>query len=248
MAVYRSPSNPTVEKWNKFVDILQEALIKVDPLVNEVFVIGDFNVNLSNMNFKSKELLDLFDTACLSKLFNCYTRKNLMSGNDSAIDNIFSNSKNIISKNTLGNYGILDHEILQIKVDVSKPKVHKIFQIGRNLNEQNLGHLRIALHNEHWEDTLVSRNVNTAFDNFMLTLKYHLDTTCPILKTMVKPKGRKSNNVTWSNEIIENENLIALTEMALKLKGNDDVEPLLKNMKKYKIRLKEAYDISVKKS
>lgn len=49
-----------VNKWEKFIEIIQECLILCNPTVNNIIVAGDFNVNFLVKTNHSSELCDIF--------------------------------------------------------------------------------------------------------------------------------------------------------------------------------------------
>ncbi|KAK3927585.1 Retrovirus-related Pol polyprotein from type-1 retrotransposable element R1 2 [Frankliniella fusca] len=243
IAIYRSPSYNSGENWNQFISIINEALLKVDPLVNEIYIIGDFNVNLIEKTNRSLELTDLFEAANLFPIFNDSTRKNLISGKDSAIDNIFSNNLCISSKEIIRNFSLFDHDILKITIERKKQNSKTKYKLGRKLDNANLEALKNVILRESWYEVINESNVNVAYENFISTLNFHLDSVCPVVKSKIAQK--KSKKTVWSNEVQYYENLIALAEMSLKLGNVSNQEATHKSIKKFKKNLKKAYDNSV---
>jgi len=66
------------------------------PFYNEILIMGDFNTNILNSSIRKTNFLDQFEAANIFPAFKKSTRNNLITGNDSSIDNIFSNSNRLI--------------------------------------------------------------------------------------------------------------------------------------------------------
>ena len=92
LAVYRPPNGDPVE----FMEQLGEILNKYDISKNNVYVAGDFNINLAN--FESDKIvhqfLDLMGSYSLTPLNNIPTR--ISKTTASIIDNIFTNTNNVL--------------------------------------------------------------------------------------------------------------------------------------------------------
>lgn len=91
------------------------------PIINDLIVTGDFNVNLVSAWTKSREQLKVMKAAGLSPLFSETIRENDLTGKDYVIDNIFSNSSLTLNKKLVSKYAIFYEWVsILIRTDSSK--------------------------------------------------------------------------------------------------------------------------------
>ena len=89
------------------------------------FVLGDFNIDLNEKCSKTKKLTNLFENYGFVELIKTPTRKDPVSGRESALDHIWTNAKNI--KNSGKVAGLSDHDgtFVTISLEKEKPKTKK---------------------------------------------------------------------------------------------------------------------------
>ena len=105
LAIYRSPTSDTVEFFSKMEQILEDVKRK-DPRSN-IFVCGDFNVNLLNSEDRNTgTLIDLLSMFALVPQINEPTRLGRL-GSATLIDNIFTDHTSCIGK--IINTALSDH-------------------------------------------------------------------------------------------------------------------------------------------
>ncbi|KAK3929418.1 putative tRNA sulfurtransferase [Frankliniella fusca] len=244
IAMYRSPSASTTEDWDTFIKKkTQELILTTDPFCNKILLKGDLNINTLDSSKKTKEFLDLLEAANLSPTFNQSTRRNLLSGNDSSSDNIFTNSVRPIDHQIIRNYKLLDHDILSAKINLGANKPITQYKIGRKVNEETMTLLEIQLSTEDWTNVFNSEDPNQAYNEFLEIFLYYYNTICPVLKSKISPDKKKI--VNFSVDINYYHNMICFLESILPTSSNR--ESVLKSIKLYRSKLKLAYDIKRKR-
>jgi exonuclease III len=94
IGVYRPPTllpSSNDQSWSKFLEILHEGLLQSDPLVSNICLVGDFNVDLLKSSPWHLQFKNLLDSCALHPLFNEPTRTDPVSGKSSCLDNIVVN-------------------------------------------------------------------------------------------------------------------------------------------------------------
>ena len=100
------------------------------------FVLGDFNIDLNEKCKKTKKLKNIFENYGFSELIKSHTRKDPVSGRESALDQIWTNAKKVIESGKTT--GVSDHEGIFVKLTLEreKPKTQKItIRNFKNYNE-----------------------------------------------------------------------------------------------------------------
>ena len=92
----------------------------------DTFVLGDFNIDLNEKCSKTKKLKNMFENYGFSEIINAPTRKDPVSGRESALDHIWTNTNKIISAGKVT--GVSDHDGIFVKLSLEreKPKIEKI--------------------------------------------------------------------------------------------------------------------------
>ena len=100
------------------------------------FVLGDFNIDLKEKCNKTKKLKNTFENYGFTELINAPTRKDPVSGRESALDHIWTNTN---QKTIAGKVlGVSDHEGIFVKfcMEKEKTKIEKItIRNFKNYNE-----------------------------------------------------------------------------------------------------------------
>ena len=102
------------------------------------FVFGDFNIDLKEKCSKTKKFINLFENYGFTELIQAPTRKDPVSGRESALDHIWTNSKNVLESGTVT--GVSDHDgtFVKLNLEREKPKIKKItIRNFKNFNEKS---------------------------------------------------------------------------------------------------------------
>ena len=102
------------------------------------FIIGDFNIDLKQKCAKTRKLVNLFENYGFSELIRDSTRKDPVSGRESALDHVWTNSKHLSSFGKIA--GVSDHEGIFVTFGTEKEnqKIEKItIRNFKNFNEKN---------------------------------------------------------------------------------------------------------------
>ena len=166
------------------VDYLDECLKQVDMSKNEVYVLGDFNVNYKNkLSEEYKKLNFMIKANGLSQVVDNTTRNSDKSS--SLLDIILTNSKYISVAGTLGHF-ISDHQpvyVVKKKARDSRPKVE--FE-GRSYRNYNKERLREALQDMDWADLHTILDPDDAWDFIVSRFLPIIDQMCPVRKFQIK--------------------------------------------------------------
>ena len=118
--------------------IFEKHIKEVSLMGCNTYVLGDFNIDLSEKCSKTKKLTNIFENYGFSELIKSHTRKDPVSGRESALDHIWTNEKNIIEFGKT--VGISDHDGIFVKINLEReiPKNEKItIRNFKNYNDTN---------------------------------------------------------------------------------------------------------------
>ena len=91
--------------WDKKGESIFEKHLKEASLMGcDTYVIGDFNIDLNEKCNKTKKLKNMFENYGFSELVKAPTRKDPVSGRESALDQIWTNTNKIISAGKVTGY------------------------------------------------------------------------------------------------------------------------------------------------
>ena len=178
---YRPPQGNKTEFINYLLD-------KVHPTVKniskkEVFLAGDFNIDLKIKDNMTKMLLDTMKICNLCKKINVSTR--LCGKKSTILDHIYTNSNNIIGQGT-GMINISDHLLVYITRKKLCNKQRKIYIEGRKLNSAKIPEFNVNVNNENWQNVYSAKSVDEAWDIVEEKLHKLSDITFPIKKRLLK--------------------------------------------------------------
>ena len=188
---------PLAGDIENFLDILETSLSALDLDKNDIFMMGDFNINISNTTCGNARLLkSQMKTFGLNQLIKEPTRISKHSA--TCIDLIFSNCDFITDSGTFP-INISDHDLVfctKKRTTVTRPKTEFIGRSYRNFDSDVFVHL---LNNCDWEKFDNSRNLDDLWNLFLLNVKTAIDRICPLkhfkIKTILEP---------WiTNELLE---------------------------------------------
>lgn len=176
-AFYRPPNT----RINSFIADFDNIFSFLCPMVDHVVCMGDFNVNLLNLD---NPLSRCFENYNFVQLINEPTR--ISSTASTLLDPIFVTDSEIVSNvGTLSADSISDHRLVFCKLDIVKPRTpQKIitYRLFKNLNFQSFSS---DLYNLPWYLILYETNIDckiSMINNFILTL---FDIHAPIVQARV---------------------------------------------------------------
>merc|ERR1711867_31826 len=121
--------------------------------MGNTFVLGDFNIDLNEKSSKTKKLTNLFENYGFTELIQAPTRKDPVSGRESALDHIWTNAKNVLKSGTVT--GLSDHDgtFVKFSLEREKRKISKItIRNFKKFNEKSF--------TEDLERSLAKSNIN----------------------------------------------------------------------------------------
>ena len=140
---------------NKNTESIFEKHLKEASLMGcNTYVIGDFNIDLKEKCSKTKKLKNIFENYGFTEIINAPTRKDPVSGRESALDQIWTNSKENFTAGKV--LGVSDHDGIFVKFSMEKikPKIEKItIRNYKNYNQKDF--------TEDLKEKLEKSNVNT---------------------------------------------------------------------------------------
>ena len=145
--LYRPPNGNV----NEFLTTFQLQLLKLQDFLNaEIFISGDFNIDLNNMKDQNgKSLLNICKSYGLLQVIK--KAKRYGKTRNSIIDLIFTNSKYIANSGVL-NVNLSDHEMIYIsKKNGKDPKIQTSF-LGRSYRHYDKSIFQQSMGNLDWSD------------------------------------------------------------------------------------------------
>ena len=193
---YRPPQGNKTNFINYLLDKVQPTIKNINK--KEVFLIGDFNIDLKNKDNIGRMLLDTMKICNLSQKINVSTR--LCGKKCTLLDHIYTNSCNIIGQGT-GPLNISDHLLIYVTRKKVCNKQKKVFTEGRKLNNNKLPEFLDNVKNENWENFFNATTVNEAWNELESKLHKLADLSFPVKKRL----RRKTNCEKWLSPQIEKE-------------------------------------------
>ena len=189
--IYRPPCNIP----DTFLEKLDECLSIITRENKEVYLMGDFNIDMN----KSDNLSLKLENTLMSYAFNHHISNPTRITNTSKtlLDNIFSNNQDLNNvTNGIIYYDMSDH--LPIFVISETPdttqSVKKLRPIlCRKETDNNIALLNQDLAQEEWSDVFRETDTNRAYDVFLNKLVYYYNKNIPL----VKKKSRRKNKHPW---------------------------------------------------
>ena len=193
------------------------------------FILGDFHIDLKEKCAKTKKLVNLFENYGFSELIKDSTRKDPVSGRESALDHVWTNSKHLSSFGKIA--GVSDHEgiFVTFGMEKEKQKLEKItIRNFINFNEENFNdELKVKLGKSNLSDLIENKKVNEATTELEMIIKSTLDRHAPLIQVFPKDKNKF---IPWYNDELK-------TKIKLKKQFLKDSTTLGKDL--FKERLKK---------
>ena len=176
---YRPPNG----KYEAFKNHLKSIINKITLEKKRICIAGDFNINALTYNTfpKTKSFFDMLFKHNVISVINKPTR--VTRNTATAIDNILTNfvfetkySSGIIKTD------ISDHFSIFFNFDLKCTKLEnkkKDYIYKRNLSEISIENFRQCLRNQRWDETLSSKDANSAFEIFHNKFMNLFNESCP---------------------------------------------------------------------
>ena len=207
--IYQSPCQ------SEFLEIINTYFSKLDTNYNEIYILGDFNINLylnnSYIFLKNNLLQSQSITSDIKKYYEFCTMFGLKQlievptrvtcSSSTIIDHILASFPNRVSQQGVIDVGLSDHQIVYCTREISRIKrgTHKQIRCRSLKNysaviyEEALG--KVDFPNYHNFD-----NIDDAYSNFIQKVMGVIDLVAPI-----KSRGIKQNSQEWfDGEVAEN--------------------------------------------
>ena len=172
-AIYRSP-NSNIDFFNDLFYNIYSTFLN-----NEIYICGDFNIDLSKCSLISNNFKYILTQLGLTANITIPTHYS-----NSTIDNILSNNDHITNNGTIDT-DITDHCILFfIFTSFSRVKKcdNKVMYI-RNFNQQNIEYLKNDFININWQIVLSEMtDPSICYNNFINILNDIVNKNCPLIK------------------------------------------------------------------
>ena len=215
---------------NKNTESIFEKHLKEASLMGcNTYVIGDFNIDLKEKCSKTKKLKNIFENYGFTEIINAPTRKDPVSGRESALDQIWTNTKENFTAGKV--LGVSDHDGIFVKFSMEKikPKIEKItIRNYKNYNQNEFTEdLKEKLEKSNVNTFIQKQLANEATLELTQTIQTTLDKHAPLIKIL--PKERK-DYIPWYNDELR-------TKIKLKKELLKDSRTLGKNL--FEDRLKK---------
>jgi Reverse transcriptase (RNA-dependent DNA polymerase) len=231
--VYRSPTlargYTAVEQYDEFSSKFEQLLEFLNSSNKDSYVFLDSNINLLNVD-NNQTANSYIDIVCNNSFLLTNFKATRMQNNcNSLIDHILSNDKSV--KMTSGSIidDLSDHWVtfLQPNLNVKKRRGKTENVSKRLINDANLTRFQDSLKNLHWNDVLVTDNVNDCYNVFWGTFKTLYDLHFPIVTKRFNRNYHKANNFMSVGLLTSRRTKINLLKISL-------TEPNHENTERYK--------------
>ena len=179
--------------------IFEKHIKEVSLMGCNTFVLGDFNIDLNEKCSKTKKLTNIFENYGFKELVKASTRKDPVSGRESALDHIWTNAKDVVNSGRVA--GVSDHDGTFVSINLEKeiPKTKKItIRNFKNYNEKAFtDNLKENLEKSKINQYIEEKQPNEATEELINILKNTLDFHAPFKE--IYPK-EKNNYIPWYNE------------------------------------------------
>ena len=192
--LYKAPKIPCSVFVNSY-----DCLIQIYAKYDHTVLLGDFNVNMLDLNSNnSKILLDsIIEPFSLTQFIDKPTR--ITDKSKTLIDLIFANKpENVLFSSCCDAPGVSDHCITYVAYSLKKEKFKPYKVTKRDFKNVNWAEFHAAVENAPWENILVVNDINdmvTILENYINEI---LDKYAPFKTFVVK----KPNFTPWINKDI----------------------------------------------
>ena len=207
--IYRPPSK------NIFLNIFSNEFQQIDSKTNEIYLLGDFNINLlqngkfilkENHSYKLKSsssaFVNKYKEFCqifsLTEIIKEPTR--ITCSTSTMLDHILTNSSEKVSQKGVIDVGISDHQLIYCtrKIKRIKHNMHNQIQV-RSLKKHSADIFTNALKTVRFPNYNIFSNVNVAYSDLLNKISDTIDRVAPMKEIRIK-----NNTQEWfDNEIAE---------------------------------------------
>ena len=179
---YRPPQGNV----DSFITYLEETLLQIELDHNEVFLMGDLNIDfLDKNNVNHKKLLDMIKSLGLRQLIKEPTRVTI---NSSSCIDLFITNSDTISNVGVDDINISDHLlILCTRKKIKLPKKRCDF-IGRSYRNYDVDILKGKLIDGNWNEYDNIQTVTGKWNFVESTIRIIIDDMCPMKSFKIKQK------------------------------------------------------------
>ena len=221
--IYRPPNSDI----NSFMSDLKCILSKLDKEKKCIYVMGDFNLNLLNMDnhLPTSEFLEIMYSFSYFPLINKPTR--IKKDSATLIDNIFCNtfSKDIVVDSGIFFTDISDHFPIFSINSYGKSSDSVRYVRKRIFNNTNIQKFVNQISMINWDDVLHCQDAQEAFTKLYNHITHCFNVCFPLVKVKLNYRNRKQWLSTGLKESIKNKNKLYVKSVKF---------PTLFNINKYK--------------
>ena len=165
----------------------------------DTYILGDFNIDLREKCSKTKKFTNLLENYGFTELIKAPTRVDPVSGRESALDQIWTNTKQNVEAGKVT--GVSDHDGIFVKFNLEreKQKVEKItVRNFKNYNETKfIEELKVCLEKSDINKFIEEKQINEATEELVKIIKTTLDFHAPLIEILPK---EKKNFIPWYND------------------------------------------------
>ena len=220
--VYR-PLGNCVEFITEFIAHISQ--VRETHPADDIIVVGDLNIDLSQSTNRSDDLVDSMVTLGFIQQITVPTR--VGSTNNSIIDHVYTKSKRTLKSDVIVS-DISDHFATITKYPRWRKKDKKIAITKRWLTQQSYQDLEILLKGEKWDD-LDDKNLDQMTNSLTQTIQNNLDLIAPIKTKIVREE--KDNMWITKGIIVSSKKNEKLYRQYKKTKKLEDKERYKKRKK-----------------
>ena len=192
-SLYRPPCSKAIEDTGRYTKYLSSCFdnLRKD---SEVFILGDFNVDVAKKNNLSSLISELCKSRVLTQHVSSPTR--VTEHSSTTIDLAISNSSHARDCSVV-NIGISDHSLVFLRREKTKINRQPRTITTRSFKNFNQEAFLDDLGNLDWSDMLTSENVDEAADIFNTNVLGVLDRHAPMVERRIR-----HDSPPWINEIL----------------------------------------------
>ena len=161
-----------------------------------LFIVGDFNCNLLNINDTgAKTLLNLCNTFNLTQLIESSTR--ITETSESLIDVMLASNKNLISKTSVLANSISDHDLILASLNLEKPRPKPTYISTRSFKNFKKDAFLANISGAPWSLIDIVEDTEDKLDTFNSLFYQILDQRAPvkIIKQRARPNSFINDNI-----------------------------------------------------
>ena len=178
--LYRPPAGDL----SKCTTYMSNCLTRINMHKQNIFILGDWNVNYKNSLSPSYKKLTFFESRNHLKQIIKDTTRNT-STSKTLIDLIQTNAKFVSESGTLDSY-LSDHQPIFVIIKKNRSQVDLKEFVGRSYKNLNLESLLGKLNNSDWQPLFAETNPEQAWDQLLSKLTTELDKVCPLKKSKIR--------------------------------------------------------------